>query len=137
MNIKSNTLAKIHQHLDSYLSLKIVKYAIVGIISTIIHVVLAFVFIYFFYPSLLLSNIFGFCIAYIFSYIAQSTFVFESQLTVKKAIKYFIVQFSSLIISIQITGIIDDLNLYLNVLLVVFILPFITFIIHKLWTFSK
>jgi putative flippase GtrA len=141
MNIKFNPACnkstKIHKLLNSYLSLKIVKYAIVGIISTLIHIVLAFLFIYFISPSLLFSNIFGFSIAYIFSYIAQSTIVFDSELSVKKAIKYFIVQFSSLIISIQITNIIDEINVYLSVLLVVIIMPIITFVIHKLWTFSE
>lgn len=120
-----------------YLKLKVVKYAIVGIISTTIHIVFAFLFIYFVHPSLLLSNIFGFSWAYLFSYTAQSNFVFESSLSLKKAIKYFIVQFLSLIISIQITHFLNEFSVYLKVILVVFIMPIVTFIIHKTWTFSK
>ena len=113
------------------------RYCVVGIVSTGIHVTAAILFIYFIKQALFLSNIFGFSWAYLFSYIAQSKFVFHSNLSLIKSIKYFFVQLLPLFFAISLSNMAEDLNLYLKVLLVAIILPLITFFIHKIWTFAE
>jgi len=121
--------------IKSIFSYKIVKYSIVGVISTLIHIGTASLYIYYIDSSLFQSNIVGFLVAYIFSYIMQSKLVFEHEISLEKAIRYFIVQFGSLLTSIAISDMISDFNSYINTILVVAFMPLITFIIHKFWTF--
>ncbi|MGR5489160.1 GtrA family protein, partial [Vibrio alfacsensis] len=52
------------------------------------------------------------------------------------AAKFFMVQFGALMISQGISELFSDLNSYIRVLVVVVILPVVTYLIHKIWTFS-
>jgi len=117
-------------------SYKIVRYGIVGGISTAIHIGVASLYIYFVNSSLLQSNIIGFIIAYIFSYLMQSKHVFGHGISFSKAVKYFIVQFGSLLISIMLSGLFEGYNSYIKTILVVGFMPLVTFIVHKFWTFK-
>jgi len=121
----------------SYFRLKIIRYGIVGIISTGIHITAAFLFVYFIKQSLFMSNIFGFSWAYLISYVCQSKFVFERDLSTAKAIKYLLIQILALLSSIGLSNMINHTNIYFKVVLVVFIMPVITFFIHKTWTFAE
>lgn len=114
---------------------KLTRYAAVGSVATTIHMGAAFAFIYFINDSLFFSNVFGFSLAFFFSYIAQSKFVFASTLSFRKSFRFFLVQFTSLLLAITIVDLTKFLNAYLNVILVVIILPLLTFMVHRIWTF--
>jgi len=114
---------------------KLVRYAFIGGFSTLIHITGASLYIYLVTPSLLQSNIVGFLLAYTFSYTIQSKFVFESQLSQAKAIKYFIVQVIALLIAIFLSDILDNFNTYIKTIIVALLLPLVTFFVHKFWTF--
>jgi putative flippase GtrA len=116
---------------------QIVKYGIVGIVSTLIHIGAASVFVRFFYESLIVSNSVGFLTAFIFSYVCQSKFVFDTNLTCKKALKFFLVQSVSLILAVKTTELMENFSIYLKILIVAFLLPLFAFFIHKLWTFGN
>lgn len=116
---------------------KLIKYGIIGGISTLIHVGVASAYIYLINNSLLQSNITGFMVAYVFSYIMQSLFVFEHAINWHKALKYFIVQFGSLLASIAISNMFYLFNSYVKTVLVVVFMPLVTFMIHKFWTFKE
>ena len=64
-----------------YLRAKLVRYAIVGVVSTGIYIIAAFFIIYFVDDSIFSSNISGFACAFLFSYLAQSKFVFNSNIS--------------------------------------------------------
>lgn len=115
---------------------KLVKYFMVGGLSTLIHFLVASLYIFYLNDSLFVSNIIAFFIAYIFSYLMQSKFVFNQSITKQKAIKYFIVQFGALLFAISISNIIDKYNSYIQTLFVIILMPLITYIIHKFWTFK-
>ncbi|SFV62767.1 hypothetical protein MNB_SV-9-1287 [hydrothermal vent metagenome] len=121
--------------IDYIFSHKIVRYGFIGGISTLIHISIASLFIYFVSNSLFLSNITGFLVAYIFSYTIQSKFVFENKISLEKAIKYFLVQIGALIIAILLSDILNEFNSYIKSIIVAFLLPLVTFFIHKFWTF--
>ncbi len=121
-------------HLFSY---KIVRYVLVGGTSALIHMLIASLYIYLIDDSVLYSNIIGFLVAYIFSYLVQSKLVFEHAVSMEKAVKYFIVQFGALLLAILASEIFDSYNSYLRTLIVVMLLPLITFIMHKFWTFRE
>ena len=114
---------------------QIVKYGIVGVISTTIHFCTASLFVMFIYESLLFSNITGFLIAFIWSYYAQSKFVFKSHLSAKKGTKFFIVQAISLVLAVNLAALAETISIYLKIFIVALVLPIGAFVIHKLWTF--
>ena len=119
-----------------FLGARLVRYGIVGIFSTGVHISAAFLFLYFVNQSLFFSNLFGFSWAYLFSYFFQSKFVFESHISPIKALKYLLVQLLSLLLAMGCSNAAAEFNIYLKVLLTAVILPLITFAVHKLWTFA-
>jgi putative flippase GtrA len=119
-----------------HFKLQIIKYGIVGIISTLIHICAASVFARFVYQSLLIANCVGFLTAFTFSYVCQSRVVFNTDLTFNKAVRFFLVQSASLLIAVKTAEVLDYFSIYLKIIIVAFLLPVITFFIHKMWTFS-
>jgi putative flippase GtrA len=122
--------------IEYLISHKLIRYALIGGVSTLIHISGASAYIYFINNSLLQSNIIGFLIAYIFSYTIQSKFVFESTINKKRAIKYFIVQILALLVAIYISDILSGYNSYIKSIIVALLLPLVTFFVHKFWTFK-
>ena len=117
-------------------SLKLLKYGILGIIATLIHMISAFALLHFYNVHLFIANLFGFLIAFLFSYTMQSLYVFGHRLHPKKALRYFLVQFSSLLIAYFFSLLFEALNPYIKTLIIVFILPLVTFLLHHFWTFN-
>jgi putative flippase GtrA len=122
--------------IDYLFSHKLIRYALIGGISTLIHISIASLYIFFIYDSLFQSNIIGFLVAYIFSYTIQSKFVFEREISRDRAIKYFLVQVGALVVAILLSDILDGFNSYIKSIIVALLLPLVTFFIHKFWTFK-
>ncbi len=118
-------------------SFKIVRYGLIGGLSTLIHMSVAFLYLYYVSKALFVANIVGFFTAYLFSYVVQSRFVFSHALSWKKALKYFSVQFSSLLMALFISEQVDFVNTYVQTVIVVLVIPLITYVIHKMWTFKN
>jgi len=119
------------------LEYKIIRYGLTGGVATAIHIAIAYLYIYFIDASLFSSNVLGFSVAFVFSYLVQSLFVFKHAIKLIKALKYFTVQFGSLLVSIFISHYIPLENSYVKTLIVVLILPLITYVVHKFWTFKE
>ncbi|HZF71580.1 GtrA family protein [Sulfuricurvum sp.] len=116
---------------------KLIRYALIGGSSTLIHLGIAFLWLYFVNASLLLANMAGFSVAFMFSYTVQSRYVFLHSLSLPKAFRYFLVQFGALLASLFLSNILVGYNSYIKTVIVVILLPLITFVIHKLWTFRR
>ncbi|CZF84453.1 GtrA-like protein [Grimontia celer] len=122
--------------LDNLLSLRIVRFGLTGGVATLTHIVVAFGLLHFFASTVFIANLFGFLCAFGLSYLMQSVFVFRRRLSLQNAWRFFIVQFSALMISQLISELFSGINEYLRVLLVVFLIPMVTYIIHKTWTYK-
>jgi len=118
------------------LLLQLVKYGLLGVVSTLIHLLSAWSIIYIFSTTVFLANILAFLIAFSFSYIAQTQYVFQSEFHIVKFFKFFGVQFFTFLFSYVVTTLIPVESSYLHTLLIVAIMPLITFTIHKFWTFK-
>lgn len=114
---------------------KLIRYALIGGTSTLIHLSVAFLWLYSVNTSLFLANTIGFSVAFIFSYTVQSRYVFLHPLSLPKALRYFVVQFGALLASLFLSNILVGYNSYIKTIIVVILLPLITFVIHKVWTF--
>ncbi|ADN09601.1 GtrA family protein [Sulfurimonas autotrophica] len=123
MNIKSHIL-------------QLAKYGFFGVIATLVHLFSAWAIIYFFAASVFVSNTLAFFTAFIFSYIFQTLYVFSTSFHFKKFIKFFLVQYGTFLFSYLLSDIFPIQNGYLHTLLIVAIMPLITFVIHKFWTFK-
>jgi putative flippase GtrA len=115
----------------------LVNYFLIGGVSTLIHFLIASLCIYMIHDSLLISNVMGFLIAYVHSYIMQSKVVFNQEISPIKAVKYFIVQFGVLIVSIYVSDLLSDFNNYIKTIVIIIIMPLITYTVHKFWTFKE
>jgi len=116
---------------------KLIRYALTGGIATTLHVTIAYLYIYFIDNALFISNLLGFSVAFIFSYLLQSLFVFKHAIKLIKALKFFSVQFGSLLLSILISYYVPLENSYLKTLIILLLLPLITYGVHKFWTFQE
>ena len=123
--------------LQKALQCKIIRYGLTGGISTAIHITVAYLYLYFVDTSLFVSNTLGFMVAFVFSYLVQSLYVFKHAIGLSKALKYFIVQFASLLAAIFISDYLPLENSYIKTILVILILPLITYVVHKFWTFKE
>ena len=134
--LKKKTIMFLNAFMIQVSKIQILKYGIVGILSTLIHIGGASVFVRFFYESLFISNCVGFLTAFTFSYVAQSRLVFNADLTCKKAVMFFLVQSASLLLAVKTAESMDNFSIYFKIIIVAFLLPVITFFVHKIWTFS-
>jgi len=116
--------------------IQLVKYGLFGVVATLIHLLSSWAFIYFWAFSLFFANMSAFFIAFIFSYIFQTLYVFNTTFHLKRFIRFFFVQFLIFLLSYLISKIIQIENNYLQTLIIVVIMPLITFVIHKFWTFK-
>jgi putative flippase GtrA len=115
---------------------QLLKYGMVGIISTFFHICTASLFVRFVYESLVISNIAGFSCAFFFSYVLQSKFVFNSGLTWKKALKFLLVQVIALILAVNTAQLAESFSIYIKIFMVAVFLPICAFSVQKLWTFA-
>ncbi len=113
---------------------KIIRYGCIAGLSTLIHIVVAFLYLRFIADSTLFSNLFGFVVAFVFSYAVQSLYVFEHRLSFFKAKRCLAVQLVVLLVSIVVAKLLPYNN-YTRVIIVALVLPIATFFIHKFWTF--
>lgn len=117
--------------------IQIAKYGLFGIIATLIHLVTAWSLVYLFDSSFFYANLSAFLLAFISSYIFQTLYVFESHFEINKLVKFFLVQFGVFLLSYAATNLFLLTNQYLQTLLLVVIMPLLSFFVHKLWTFKR
>ena len=117
---------------------RIVRFLAVGVSSVAVHIVVAYLYIYFIDSnSVIASNVIGFSVAVVFSYILQTKIVFKKDISYESAWKYIGVQIIGVSISIFVTNYLLVGNPYIKVIFVVILLPMMTYTIHSLWTYSK
>lgn len=122
---------------DKLLAHRIVRFALTGGLATLTHIVVAFALLHFFSACVFYANLTGFACAFGLSYLMQSLFVFRKTLSLKNLVRFFTVQFSALLVSQLISELLQGANDYLRVLLVVFMIPLVTYLIHRFWTYSQ
>ncbi|WP_234494995.1 GtrA family protein [Vibrio maritimus] len=122
--------------IDRLIQYRVIRFALTGGLATAIHIAVAFSFIHLVQDNVLYANVLGFSIAFLFSYFAQTILVFRRSVNISNALRFFMVQFGALMISQGISELFSDWNSYIRVLMVVVILPIITYIIHKMWTYA-
>ncbi len=116
--------------------LQLSKYGFFGIVATLIHLGSAWLVLYLFNSSVFVANTIAFFIAFGFSYLFQTRYVFTTSFHIHKFLKFFSVQFGSFLLSYIVSDIIPVQNSYIHTLVIVAIMPIVTFTVHKFWTFK-
>ncbi len=116
---------------------QIVRYGFTGITASCLHLTVAFSLLKFSSSGVFLANLMGFAFAFTFSYLMQSLFVFKKSISLETVKRFFIVQFSSMLFSQLISALIPTGNRYLHTVLIVIMIPLITYLIHHFWTYKE
>ncbi|MPW31293.1 GtrA family protein [Agarivorans sp. B2Z047] len=118
-------------------SLRIARYGLTGVIATTIHFVLALAVLQYWPQAFALANFVGFSLAFVFSYLLQTCWVFQNQPSLNNALRFFVVQTSALCLSILLSSLLNDFSNIIKVAVVIVLLPLVTFVIHRCWTYSQ
>ncbi|MDO6575342.1 GtrA family protein, partial [Staphylococcus pasteuri_A] len=82
------------------------------------------------------ANFIGFSLAFVFSYLVQTRWVFQKSIAINNAMRFFVVQLGSLCLSVWLSSHITQYPNFVKVAVVIVMLPAITFVIHRFWTYS-
>ncbi len=118
-------------------SLRIVRYGLTGGIATLIHFGLALGLLAQWPHAFALANFFGFSLAFVFSYSVQTCWVFENKLCLGNALRFLLVQLTALCLSVWLSSQLSQFHNIIKVSVVILLLPALTFVIHRFWTFSR
>ncbi|MEE1676039.1 GtrA family protein [Agarivorans aestuarii] len=118
-------------------SLRIARYGLTGGIATAIHFFLALAVLEYWPQAFALANFIGFSLAFIFSYLLQTCWVFQHQPSLNNALRFFVVQLGALAISVYLSSQLSTFPNFIKVVVVILMLPAITFVIHRFWTYSQ
>lgn len=114
-----------------------IRFAITGVLATILHIMVATWFItkWLFLPSF--ANGIAFATAASFSYVMNTRWSFSSKVTVGNIARFTVVSIVGLSLSMGISGLahLYGLHYFYGIMLVVFIVPLVTFLLHKVWTY--
>lgn len=121
---------------------QLLRFGIVGVAATIVHMSVAFALHYLLNLSPLLSNFFAFLVAWCVSYAGQFSWTFKNSSAGHKqsAPKFFAVSVLSLILNqiiIWVTAEYFQIPFYLAVIFVVTSVPLVTFFLSKYWVFRE
>ncbi|WP_246611911.1 GtrA family protein [Agarivorans aestuarii] len=123
--------------INRLLALRIVRYGLAGGVATLIHFSLALIILELWPLAFIVANLVGFSLAFIFSYLVQTLWVFEKELAINNALRFFVVQLGALSLSVWLSSQLTTYPNFLKVSLVIALLPAITFVIHRFWTFAR
>ncbi|MFT5573898.1 MAG: putative flippase GtrA [Cryomorphaceae bacterium] len=116
---------------------RILKFAISGIGSTSVHVLVATVSIEFFEIHPGAANGLAFLVAVNFSYLANSYWTFGASLSAQRAGRFYLGSVVGLLFSVLISSLIAHLgyHYFYGIAGVVLVVPISTYFIHSQWTY--
>jgi len=113
------------------------RFAIVGITTTLIHIVLAIFLIQQLHWHPGIANGMAFVAANLFSYAANTRWSFESKVGLKSWRRFLSVSFIAWVLTVSISGLVQEGGGHhlLGIALVVLLIPPLTYIGHKKYTY--
>ena len=112
------------------------RYVMVGGLATLIHLLVAYMYLYYVEYSLFLSNTIAFFVAFAYSFSYQTLYVFRRKISFINLAKFFIVQLIMITAAMLILDNISIYNYYIKTVFVLIIITPTSFLLHKFWTFN-
>lgn len=122
----------------NFLTWEFLKYSVVGVFNTLIHVAVFFLLTTYGF-SQLISNVAAFLLASTFSCLANTYWSFKSKLNFKVGYRFFTVTLAGLLVVYIFSALADHyhINRFITILSVFCVLPIINFLTHKFWTYAQ
>jgi len=120
----------------SFENIQFFRYVMVGGVATFIHVLVAYLYLYYIDYSLFSSNTIAFFIAFAYSYSYQTLYVFRSKISFINFAKFLIVQLMMVSAAMLIIDNISIYNYYIKTVFVLILITPTSFLLHKFWTFN-
>ena len=112
------------------------RYVMVGGLAFLIHMLVAYMYLYYVEYSLFLSNTIAFFVAFAYSYSYQTLYVFRRKISLINLAKFLIVQLIMITAAMLIIDNISIYNYYIKTVFILIIITPISFLLHKFWTFN-
>ena len=115
------------------------RFGITGLLTTILHTVIAYFVYNFIIQISAVANGVGFTCSTLFSYLVNAKWSFNSPITRKNMKRYIIVCLGGFLITLTISMISDYMkySYLLSIAMVVVVVPPLSFLFHNFWTFRK
>ncbi|MCC8997043.1 MAG: GtrA family protein [Nitrosomonas sp.] len=124
---------------DREVGRQFIGFSLIGVINTVIHLVLVTGLVEILLIHPMLANALAFIGANLFSFWANSRWSFQTALTRQRYTRFFLVSLIGLFVSVSAIAISEALRWHylVGVAISFCIMPFLTFITHKSWTYRK
>lgn len=116
-----------------------IRFNIVGLASTLLHVAVAFALLDILDFSLMASNVGAFAVAISFSYMGHARWSFETNGELKSMLRFCVASGVNLLLIIGISHVVtvSQWQPYMGIVLVAVIIPLVGFFMQKLWVFER
>jgi putative flippase GtrA len=113
------------------------RFIVTGVLATAIHAVIAIVFMQLIAPAPMLANGCAFAVATMFSYLANTLWSFSSSIRTRTFLRFLVVSAGGCLLAMGVAGAADRAgwNYLVGILLVVCVVPPVTFVAHRQWTY--
>lgn len=114
-------------------------FSLIGVFNTIIHLVIVTGLVEIFFAHPMPANAIAFICANLFSFWANSRWSFQATLTRQRYLRFFTVSLTGLTVSILAIAVSEALKWHylIGVAISFCIMPLLTFIAHRSWTYRK
>lgn len=114
-------------------------FSFIGVANTLVHGAILMLCVEVFGFFIVLSHLIAFCIANIVSFILNSLYTFQQQLTMRRYFKFLTASMVSLGLTLLLSWIMNALDTHYLVgfLVIVILVPLFSFAIMKYWTFAS
>lgn len=113
------------------------RFIATGALATAIHAVIAIAFMQLIAPAPMLANGCAFALATVFSYLANTLWSFSSAIRARTFLRFLAVSVGGCLLAMGVAGAADRAgwNYLVGILLVVCVVPPVTFVAHRYWTY--
>ena len=117
---------------------QLMRFGIVGVLSTLIHACIATIMIKFLLSSQVVANCSAFVCATFFSYIAHTRYSFVASFSKKTSLRFIVVVSICFFITAILAKIAEYFNMpyQIGIVLVLSIVPIISYLLHRFWTYK-
>jgi putative flippase GtrA len=118
---------------------QIIRYTLVGVLSTSAYIAIALLLLYVFDMSLLAANICAFFVPMAISYFGNALWSFEAKGEFRSFGKFSCVSVLTLTLMVVSSRSVSEAGLppYFGILIVAVAIPVISFLLQKLWVFNR
>lgn len=113
-------------------------FALIGVANTLVHGAILVVAVEWVALGVTVAHLVAFCVANIFSYLMNSWLTFKAALSLSRYVRFFLASLLSLGLTLLLAWVAEVYGLHylLGFVLIVVVVPLLSFAVMKFWTFA-